>query len=117
MHLRMPSIDQGVQAEVPVEPAPRRCGQTAKKFTESVTLSSTEPVGFPLPRTTSGLGFELLALRARCKRDSRPAAGRLQEPRAREWRTLRKLPLRHGEMADRARCSAKAGDARGRPGT
>jgi len=41
-----------------------------KKFTEPVALSSAEPTGFPLPRTASRLGLDLLALRARCKRDS-----------------------------------------------
>ena len=50
-----------------------------KKFTEPVALSSPEPVGFPLPRTAPRLGFDLLALRARCKRElSRPGEA-LQE--------------------------------------
>src|SRR5215470_14413646 len=45
-----------------------------KKFTEPVALSSPEPVGFPLPRTAPRPGFDLLALRARCKRHTtRPA--------------------------------------------
>ena len=42
-------------------------GRPQKKFTEPVALSSAEPVGFPLPRTAPRLGFDLLALRARCK--------------------------------------------------
>ena len=41
--------------------------QGPKKFTEPVALSSSEPGDFPLPRTVSRLGLDLLALRARCK--------------------------------------------------
>ena len=37
-----------------------------KKFTEPVALLSTRPDDLPLPRTASGLSFDLLALRARC---------------------------------------------------
>src|SRR5919108_5294390 len=40
-----------------------------KEFAEPVALSSTEPTDLPLPRTTARLGFVLLALRARRKRD------------------------------------------------
>ena len=37
-----------------------------KEFTEPVALLSTQPDDLPLPRTASGLSFDLLALRARC---------------------------------------------------
>jgi hypothetical protein len=37
-----------------------------KEFTEPVALLSTQPDDLPLPRTASGLSFNLLALRARC---------------------------------------------------
>src|SRR6266545_4347237 len=40
-----------------------------KKFAEPVSLSSTPPADFPLPRTAARLGFVLLALRARRKQD------------------------------------------------
>src|SRR5439155_20414139 len=49
-----------------------------KKFTEPVALSSPEPVGFPLARTAPRPGFDLLALRARCKGDTTPSARRVQ---------------------------------------
>src|SRR5436190_23665868 len=39
-----------------------------KKFAEPVSLSSTDSADFPLPRTAFGFGFDLLALRARRKR-------------------------------------------------
>src|SRR3954463_12065491 len=39
-----------------------------KKFTEPVALLSTSPGNFRLPPTALGSGFDLLALRARCKR-------------------------------------------------
>ena len=47
---------------------PSKPGQTCreKEFTEPVALLSTRPVDLPLPRTASGLSFNLLALRARC---------------------------------------------------
>src|SRR6266540_4386923 len=41
-----------------------------KKFAEPVSLSSTPPADFPLPRTAARLGFVLLALRARRRQDS-----------------------------------------------
>ena len=47
-----------------------------KKFTEPVALSSTRPVDLPLPRTASVLSFDLLALRARCKEETRDRGGR-----------------------------------------
>ena len=50
-----------------------------KKFTEPVALSSAEPTGFPLPRTASRLGLDLLALRARCKGDNNGTQPAVQE--------------------------------------
>src|SRR5581483_1537637 len=76
-----------------------------KKFTEPVALSSPEPTGFPLPRTALGPGFDLLALRARCKRDSRPRAGRVQVGPRGEARNLRKLLFARPRLAIRALCS------------
>jgi hypothetical protein len=49
-----------VQKEVPREAGP-------KKFAEPVSLSSTVSADLPLPGTAFGLGFDLLALRARRK--------------------------------------------------
>ena len=47
-----------------------------KKFTEPVALLSTFPVNLRLPPTALGSGFDLLALRARCKREGRRPASR-----------------------------------------
>ena len=41
-----------------------------QKFTEPVALSSTASVDLPLPGNALGCDFVLLALRARCKRDT-----------------------------------------------
>jgi hypothetical protein len=49
-----------------------------KKFAEPVALSSTPPTSFPLARTTRRLSFDLLALRARRKEDSRRPPRRAQ---------------------------------------
>src|SRR5437763_275018 len=51
-----------------------------KKFTEPVALSSPQPTDLPLARTTSRLGFDLLAPRARCKGQSRRRARGPQAP-------------------------------------
>ena len=45
-----------------------------KKFTEPVALSSTASADLPLPGTALGSDFVLLALRARCKRDTNVSA-------------------------------------------
>ena len=47
----------------------RRPVPDQKKFTEPVALSSTRPADRPLPRRACELSFDLLALRARCKRE------------------------------------------------
>ena len=62
-----------------------------KKFTEPVALSSPEPVGFPLPRTAPRLGFDLLALRARCKGEVVGPARPCKVLPGREGRNLRQL--------------------------
>ena len=49
-----------------------------KKFAEPVSLSSTASVDFPLPGTALGLGFDLLALRARRKRQSNDLVKRVK---------------------------------------
>ena len=61
-----------------------------KKFTEPVALSSTFPVNLRLPPTALGSGFDLLALRARCKRELRGPAGAAQGRQDRVSRNLRK---------------------------
>ena len=43
-----------------------------QKFAEPVAVSSIAPGDFPLPRTTAGFDFDLLALRAR--RREKPSA-------------------------------------------
>src|ERR1700744_348367 len=50
---------------------PRLALPDQKKFTEPVALLSTSPVNLRLPPTALGSGFDLLALRARCKRELR----------------------------------------------
>src|SRR4051794_4726292 len=69
-----------------------------KKFTEPVALSSTSPVNLRLPPTALGSGFDLLALRARCKREDRPSDTSRQGPAKRNWRILRagNCPHFHG---------------------
>ena len=73
-----PVVDGG-EAKVhraPILPnVPHRLGP--KKFSEPVALSSTFPVNLRLPPTALGSGFDLLALRARCKREGRGRAPRL----------------------------------------
>ena len=64
------------------------------RFTEPGALSSTAPVDFPpsalrLPRTASGDDFDLLASRARCKKDSTGSAR--ADARVAERENVRKL--------------------------
>src|SRR5215203_3622363 len=87
-----------------------------QKFTEPVALSSSEPGDFPLPRTVSRLGFDLLALRARCKGEVTARCGGAQGRRRRGWRYLRTLLRAQPESALRAACSKKAGPEIRRPG-
>src|SRR3954463_15382732 len=63
-----------------------------QKFPEPVALSSSEPGDFPLPRTVSRLGLDLLALRARCKGDSTTGRDAAQAYRGSGSRYLRELP-------------------------
>jgi hypothetical protein len=62
-----------------------------KKFAEPVSLSSALPTNFRLPPTAARLGFDLLALRARRKRDSRGVKGSLQGLSQRRVRNLQKI--------------------------
>src|SRR5439155_3077860 len=79
--------------------------RTKKKFTEPVALSSPRPTDLPLARTTSRLGFDLLAPRARCKGQSRRhLMGPQVPPRAKrpqfalnELSTYPRLPRRPGD--------------------
>jgi hypothetical protein len=61
----------------------------AKKFTEPVALLSTRPADLPLPRTASGLSFDLLALRARCVEEAMGRAGCGQAGDSPDSRSLR----------------------------
>jgi hypothetical protein len=47
--------------------SPEDSPRADQKFTEPVALSSTASADLPLPGTAFGLGFDLLALRARRK--------------------------------------------------
>src|SRR5438094_10632691 len=49
-----------------------------KKFAEPVSLSSTASADFRLPATAFGLGFDLLALRARRKWESNVSSKRIK---------------------------------------
>ena len=60
-----------------------------KKFSEPGALSSPDPTNFRLPPTASRIGLDLLASRARCKREARASAGERQGRRARRVRKLR----------------------------
>ena len=68
-----------------------------QKCTEPVALSSTVPVDRPLSLLASGSGFDLLALRARCKRDIRAGVHHMQPASKPKCRTLREVPF----LADR----------------
>jgi hypothetical protein len=76
-----------------------------QEFTEPVALSSTSPVNLWLPPTAPGSGFDLLALRARCKREPRARRVGAQGARQRVSRYLRELLRSQRELAERAACS------------
>jgi len=63
--------------------------KAAFSFTEPVSLSSTLPGNLPLAGTAPGSRFDLLALRARCKGDSRPRSRAPQESGEGSARKLR----------------------------
>jgi hypothetical protein len=79
-----------------------------KKFTEPVALSSPEPIGFPLPRTAPGLGFDLLALRSRCKQHTTGDGKPDQDPARQDCRKMRTLLFCPLKLALRAGCSRQA---------
>jgi hypothetical protein len=62
--------------------------EAAFSFPEPVSLSSTLPGNLPLAGTAPGSRFDLLALRARCKREPRPRGRAPQELRKRAARKL-----------------------------
>ena len=62
---------------------------STQKFTEPVALSSTFPVNLRLPPTALGSGFDLLALRARCKSESTGRDGSVQASATQICRILR----------------------------
>src|SRR5438874_5004412 len=77
---------RGSPGEAPGSPRPlplvRYRGRTLrvgpKKFAEPVSLSSTASADFRLPATAFGLGFDLLALRARRKWESNVSSKRIK---------------------------------------
>ena len=71
-----------------------------KKFTEPVALSSTFPVNLRLPPTAPGSGFDLLALRARCKRELRGSGLTAQGCRNGVLCNLRGIPFGPHEIAN-----------------
>jgi hypothetical protein len=54
--------------------SPEDSPRADQKFTEPVALSSTASADLPLPGTALRSDFVLLALRARCKRDTNGSA-------------------------------------------
>jgi hypothetical protein len=64
-----------------------------KNFAEPVSLSSTAPANFPLPRTVFECGFDLLALRARRRRESREPGRAVQALSEHVFRYLRTIHL------------------------
>src|SRR5215831_18651574 len=70
-----------------------------QKFTEPVALSSTSPGNLRLPPTALGSGFDLLALRARCKREPRARVSGAQGSERCPSRNLRELLQAYGEIA------------------
>src|SRR5262245_33892971 len=69
-----------------------------KEFTEPVALSSTRPADRPLPRRACELSFDLLALRARCKREPRGHGPTGQAPCSPDCRNLRAISSRGHPM-------------------
>jgi hypothetical protein len=63
-----------------------------KKFSEPGALSSSAPTNFRLPPTAYRIGLDLLASRARCKREGTVSAGQRQAGRHRCHRKLRTFP-------------------------
>src|SRR3954467_11105227 len=96
--------------------------RTKKKFTEPVALSSTISADIPLAGTASGTGFVLLALRARCKRDTNAlpdAVKRVGNGRARKLRlfhfpTVRER-IEHVDQAPKRRRPARRRDQKNSP--
>ena len=77
-----------------------------------MALSSSGPIGFPLPRTAPGLGFDLLALRARCKEDSTACERLVQGLPQGKSRSLHLFPFAHANLADRQRALERKRDQR-----
>src|SRR6476646_5312958 len=69
-----------------------------KEFTEPVALSSTRPADRPLPRRACELSFDLLALRARCKREPRGHGLTGQAAYSPDCRNLRAISSRGHPM-------------------
>src|SRR5687767_585149 len=89
---------------------PAGCHEREKEFREPVALSSAEPADFPLPRTALELGFDLIALRAPCRRERsggtslRQVAGRAEACNLREL-SFGPFCLRRVQY-DRSRCTS-----------
>src|SRR3954467_8980241 len=64
-----------------------------RKFAGPVSLSSTVSTDFRLPATAFGLGFDLLALCARRKRESNGLPKRVKGPKKERGRNLRSFPF------------------------
>jgi hypothetical protein len=64
-----------------------------KVFAEPVSLSSTVPAGLRLPPTATGSGFDLLALRARRRREGNRGRVPVQVVENRRGRYLRIIQL------------------------
>jgi hypothetical protein len=62
----------------------------ARSFAEPVSLSSTDPGDFRLPATALRVGFDLLALRARRRGDTRAGSAEMQASRTTTSRYLQK---------------------------
>ena len=69
--------------------------RAALSFAESISLSSTGPADLRLPPTAFASGFDLLALRARRKWESRRGQVLSQEVRRRKGRNLQKFNFPH----------------------
>src|SRR5256885_17011145 len=69
--------------------------RVAVSFAESISLSSTGSADLRLPPTAFGSGFDLLALRARRKEESRRGQVRPQEVERRKGRNLQEFNYPH----------------------
>jgi hypothetical protein len=94
-----PRIRAGARARVP---------ERDHSFAEPVALSSTGPANFRLPPTVAGPDFDLVALRARRRQDTRGLSTLWQDPSGTVPALFAKSSIFHISTADLAACGKRA---------